>query len=59
MYTQQKYRSLQRYYHEDNWGNEIISVREPMNKGLEPRDRGIGIVGAATRKRLVTENCVL
>jgi hypothetical protein len=34
--------------------NLVSSVRESVKKELEPRDRGIAIVGTVTRKRLVT-----
>jgi hypothetical protein len=34
---------------------ELSPVRESVKRGLEPRGRGIAIVGAVTRKRLVTD----
>jgi hypothetical protein len=51
-----------RSYLEDNWVDPVGSVRESVKKGLEPGGRGIAIVGAVTRKRLVTDrtlDCVL
>jgi hypothetical protein len=33
----------------------VSSVEESVNRGLEPGGRGIAIVGAATRKHLVTD----
>jgi hypothetical protein len=42
-------------YKEDNGGDQVSSVRESVKRGLEPGDRGIAIVEAVTRKRLVTD----
>jgi hypothetical protein len=40
---------------EDNWGEQVSSVRESVKRGLEAGGRGIAIVEAVTRKRLVTD----
>jgi hypothetical protein len=44
-----------RSYFEDNWGYPVSSVRVSVKGGLEPGDKGIAIVGAVTRKRLVRD----
>jgi hypothetical protein len=62
---------MPRSYKEDNWCDQVGSVREAVKKrdreegfgwkgtaiqrGLEHRDREIAIVGAITRKRLVSD----
>jgi hypothetical protein len=43
------------YIHTYNSIELSHSVWEPVKRGLEPGGRGIAIVGADTRKRLVTE----
>jgi hypothetical protein len=42
---------------EDNWGYQVSSVvyGESLRRGLEPGGTGIAIVGAVTRKHLVTD----
>jgi hypothetical protein len=47
-------RSVPRSYIEDNWGDQVSCVLESVKRGLERGDRGITVVGAVTRKRLVT-----
>jgi hypothetical protein len=47
--------SVSRSYKEDNWSGQVSSVRESVKRELEPGGRGIAIVRAVTRKRLVTD----
>jgi hypothetical protein len=42
-------------YNQGNVRAYFSSVRENVKEGLEPGERGIFIVGAVTRKRLVTD----
>jgi hypothetical protein len=47
--------SVQRSYLEDNRCDTVSSVRESVERGLEPGGRGIATVEAVTSKRLVTD----
>jgi hypothetical protein len=44
-----------RSYKEDEWSDKVSSIRESVLRGLLLGSRGIAIVGAVTRKRLVTD----
>jgi hypothetical protein len=47
--------SVLRSYEEDNCGDQVSSVRESVKRRLEPGGREIAIVGAITRKYVVTD----
>jgi hypothetical protein len=47
--------SVPRSYLEYNWGDPVSSVRESVKRALEHGSRGIAIVGAVTRKRLIRD----
>jgi hypothetical protein len=45
------------YKRDEIWNCQFVlsSIREPVKRGIEPGGGGIAIVGALTRKRLITE----
>jgi hypothetical protein len=47
--------SVTRYFKARDEVSSVSSVRESVKRGLEPGNRGIAIVGAVTRKHLVTD----
>jgi hypothetical protein len=42
-------------YKEENWIDQSSFVWESVKRRLEPGGRGIAVVGAVTKKRLVTD----